>query len=474
MYDFTNIWLGSLWVILLLGACSIDEDPRSLLTPDEFFQEDRDAQSSVDAIYGHINSGTSVYARHHWLINGLVSDLGTYRGSDPNLSALATLGHTASNEVIWELWQGLYQAIYAANFAIENIPKVPIPDEEKTEFMAEARLLRAMFYFDLVRYFGAVPILEKAHLTSEQLTAESRSPIDSVYSFIEHDLTYAFENLPARHDPGRPTLYTAAGLLAKFYLTQRNFSRAAQASRLVIQSGIYDLQPDYADLFTVRHQNNAEILFSANFNISDGAPMNIYLLPRTLHGRSRILPTASFFEDFDAKDRRESVTVLRSIKNDQGQAMQIEPHLSKYWDEISEPRAMPTAVDLPLLRYADILLLHAEALNELRNGSSTEALNAINSVRNRARFDGSVEQATLPPLNSMGRNDFRQAILDERKRELSWEGHRWFDLVRFDQLKTLTEAAKPDVTVEAKHHLFPIPQKELQLNPSLGSQNPGY
>ena len=133
-----------------------------------------------------------------------------------------------------------------------------------------------------------------------------------------------------------------------------------------------------------------------------------------------------------------------------------------------------SANDLALIRVADVMLLHCEAINELRNGSNTEALGVINQVRARARFDGETEQFVLPDLGQLNKEAFTNAILDERARELGFEGHRWFDLVRMEVLKNRVESAKPGVIVSEKHHLLPIPQGEFLLNPNLGSQNPGY
>ena len=135
-------------------------------------------------------------------------------------------------------------------------------------------------------------------------------------------------------------------------------------------------------------------------------------------------------------------------------------------------QVIPASI-FPSSGYADILLLHAEALNELRNGTSTEALSVINAVRARARFDGTTIQPILPDLDRLNKALFAEAILQERKKELGWEGHRWFDLIRFGKLEEAVTAAKPGIAVSMQHHLLPIPASELSLNKLL-TQNPGY
>jgi hypothetical protein len=180
-----------------------------------------------------------------------------------------------------------------------------------------------------------------------------------------------------------------------------------------------------------------------------------------------------FYNDFDSLDRRRAVTFLTKFSNDQGNTLTVAPHIRKFWDQNAEKIPGNSSIDIPLMRYADILLLHAEALNELRNGTSTEALSVINAVRARARFDGTTTQNILPDLGPLNKTLFAEAILQERKYELGWEGHRWFDLIRFGKLEEKVRAAKPGITVMSKHQLFPIPASELALNRLL-NQNPGY
>ncbi len=168
------------------------------------------------------------------------------------------------------------------------------------------------------------------------------------------------------------------------------------------------------------------------------------------------------------------MTLLTIINNVDGSTTTVEPHIQKYWDRVNEPLAGNTSHDFPYLRYADVLLMKAEALNELNNGPNVDAYDAVNQVRKRARFNGTTELPILPDLQGLAYQSFKDALLLERRHEFTGEGHRWFDLVRFQKLETLVPIAKPGVQPQPFHYLFPIPQGELDLNPNLLPQNMGY
>lgn len=467
-----NIRIWIILIILTASSCIHDEDPKSFITPDEFFQEDRDPRAAVDAIYFYINSGNSIYSRQYWLLNALFSDLAVSDGLDPELQQLSEFNLSSENRTIEAIWKGLYAGVAKANYAIQNIASAPISENEITTLLSEARFLRGFFYFDLARFFGDVPIVTEVELDINNIDYPLRSPLDSVYQFIEEDLNFAFENLSATSSPGRPTKYSTAALLCKYYLTIKNYTRAAQASRFLIQS-TFILQNDYANLFKNNNQNNAEFIWSANLNSGNGSNINFLTLPYPLGGLGRILPTSSFYEQFEEQDRRREITFIHGYLDNQGNEVSIAPHVQKFWDRSAETIVGDSPVDFPLVRFADILLLHAEALNELRNGSSAEALGAINLVRARARYNGSITLDILPDLDRMDKADFATAILDERERELGWEGHRWFDLVRFGKLEEKVSEAKPGAHVTPTHYLLPIPASELKANKNL-IQNPGY
>ncbi len=460
------------WIYLLVLCCVgcqdfLEEDPESLITTDEFLQIEGDAQAMVNAIYHHINSKESIYTKYYWLVNDLMSDLGEYEGNDLDLREFSHFQISPSNRIVHELWKGLYAGIGAANYAIIEIGNTPVSAAEAETLVAEARFLRGMFYFDLVRYFGEVPLVVD-YLRSPNEALVAKAPLDSLYALIEADFTFAFEHLPRSSSNGRPGGLAAVTQLGKYYATVGTYSRAAQALRVGL-SGSAGLLADYNDLFRIANQNNAEILLSVNLGPNEGGPMNLLTLPRPLNGREEITPTTPFVELFSMGDRRREVTLIETYVDQSGNTRTTDPLIGKYWDPSVEPVAMPTANDIPLIRFADALLLQAEVGNELRAGSNAETLGAINAVRARSR---TVPEA-LPDLGTLNKENFLNAILDERMRELAWEGQRWFDLVRTGTLAERVMQAR-GIAISEKDMRLPIPAPELELNPGLLPQNPGY
>lgn len=462
-------------MLLLLSSCKgfLDEDPRSLITPNDYFQVETDAQSAVNAIYSHL-SGTSAYAHYYWVVNEVASDHGKANSPDPDLHEFSNFTITPQNKIVAKLWTDIYAAINTANYAIENIPKVPLSEAEQLPLLAEARFFRAWFYFDLVRFFGDVPLITIPAKNADDKSNAPRMSTDSIYQFMLDEFDFAINNLPETTGTGRPNSSTAIAFTAKVYLRIQDYGRAFGFARAVIQSNKFALLGDYTDVFNVSRSNSSEIIFSLNFGNNDLAPFNQITLPRGLKGFAKVLPHSQLFTSFDPLDRRYSTTFIDAYLDANSNVVNIEPHVSKYWDITAEPKAGPTANDLPIIRYADVLLVFAEALNEIRKGSVRESLVAINTIRARARFNGIEEQDILPDLTALGYEDFKEAILAERGRELGWEGHRWFDLVRMGKLEEKVRAAKPNSNVSQTHYLLPIPQRELEKNPHLGPQNPGY
>ncbi len=454
-----------LFIGLLLIGCKdfLDVQPESIATPDEFFTESSSAQSSVDAIYSHLG-GDGVYARDMWRLHALFSDNGFENGLDPALQRLSTFTVTADNALVHDIWTGLYKAINTCNFAISGIPVSPISEAEQTPLIAEARFFRGLFYFELVRCFGGVPVITEPSLSVTDEFKISRDSIETVYALIESDFIFARENLPESTLNGRPNTFVASAYLAKVYVETGQLTLAFQLTRSVILSDAFALQPDLELNFQVGNKVNSEVMLAAPLSVQSQGNVNTRSLPPQLNGRSFELPTDSLVSVYSDTDKRKAVSIIESVVNPDSTVAGIEPHMSKYWDETAEPAGGPTAVNYPILRYADILLLHAEIVSTLSNGPTTEAYFVANLVR---------ERAGLPGLSGLNLGAFRVALLEERRRELAWEGYRWYDLKRFGALKESVEASKPGVEVREEHNLLPIPRFEIELNPLL-EQNPGY
>lgn len=487
-----------LFSTLALGifACTdlLDEDPKDQVFVDNFFQTENDAIAAVNSIYGILNATSSaptfggVYFSTYWVATGLASDEMENRLPSPDLDQLETFTHRPANSSLYDFWSLAYKGINNANFAIEGIPAVNADASLKNRLLGEAHYLRAMLYFDLVRWFGDVPLV----LRLDSDINPPRAPKSEVYAQIISDLEFAEQHLPGSYPAGnglgRATRFAATGLLAKVYLTLGEWQKCIDKCNVIINSGQFGLYEDFAEAFRIPNENGKETIFSVGFGTANNSisfwesgQFNVRLLPRKLSGQipgvnaqGWQVATQHLYDSFDPQDRRREVTFLTTIENVDGTVTTVEPHIQKYWDKVNEPLAGNTDHDFPYLRYSDILLMKAEAINELNNGPTAEAYDAINQVRKRARFDGTEELPILPDLQGLSYEAFKEALLLERRHEFVAEGHRWLDLVRFGKLQELVPLAKPGVQPQPYHVLFPVPQGEIDLNPNLLPQNPGY
>jgi starch-binding outer membrane protein, SusD/RagB family len=351
-------------------------------------------------------------------------------------------------------------------------------------FRGSAAELR--YYFNLVRLFGQVPIV-----TTETKTIKaefpSRGSVNDVYSLIISDLTEA-ENLPISYpssDLGRVTRGTAKALLAKVYLTRKNWQLAANKAAEVIALGNYDLMPDYANIFNVNNQNNIESVFEVqyarvaqsgtggnltNFFFSEFAPAGqgglIVTGVPNRNTAGNMAPTDAFIATYAANDPRKDKSLKTFYTNPATNTPVFVNYTTKYLDATADGNN-GSGNNFRVLRFADVLLIYAEALNEISGGNPL-AFNAINKVRTRAR--GANPTTVLPDFSGLNQADFRQVIYKERRIELAFEFDRWFDLVRTG---TLITTMRPLKNIQDRNILLPIPQRERQLNTNL-SQNIGY
>lgn len=497
MKKYIHISIPLLFLAFGIFACKglLQEDPKDQVFVDNFFQTENDAIAAVNSIYSILNSTSSaptfggVYHSSYWVVVGLASDEMENRlAGAPELDQLDEFSHTPVNSTLYDIWRNAYKGIANANFAIGGIPSVKMDATLKNRLLGEARFLRAMLYFDLVRLFGDIPLV----LTLDAPINPPRTPKTTIYNQIIEDLTFAKQNLPksypAGNGLGRATSGAATGLLAKVYLSLGEWQKCVTECEAVINSGNYGLYDDFAETFRIPNENGKETLFGIGFGTAGNSisfwevgQFNVRLLPRQLSGaipgvnaQGWQVATQALYDSFDPQDRRRAVTMLTAIQNLDGTTTSVEPHIQKYWDKVNEPLAGNTDHDFPYLRFADVLLMHAEALNELNNGPTAAAYNSVNQVRKRARFNGSVELPILPDLQGLSFQSFKDALLQERSWEFVAEGQRWFDLVRFGKLTELVPLSKPGVQPQPFHNLFPIPQGEIDLNQNLLPQNPGY
>lgn len=489
MKKYFYILVVFITIIFCNISCSkfLDENPPNLIDEEKYFKTEADAIASVNSIYAYLNSQkaapfTGTYHSTFWAVIGLASDelkQGNLELNHPNMEPIANFTFSPLYNEFAEIWQQQYKPITLANISIENIPAIEMDEMLRGRLVGEARFLRALLYFNMVRMFGEIPLV----LSATEPLSPTPSSEDAIYDAIIADLIEAINVLPDIYPPkngrGRATKGAANALLAKVYLTKHNWQGCIDHCLNTINSGQYDLWQDFADAYKLKNRGGKESVFAVGFGDANGAisfwevgQFLVRLLPPALQQEGVIncqgwqYPTQHLYNSFATQDRRRAVT-FGTIAN----GNPIAPYIIKYWDKPAEPKGNESENDFQVIRYADVLLMAAEAYNEISN--TTEAEKYINLIRKRARWDGTKYLNILPDITGLSQSQFRDTVLNERKWELVCEGHRWFDLKRTGKLETIVPQAKPGILPQAKNYLFPKPQREIDLNSNL-VQNEGY
>lgn len=486
--------LPLLALLALAPACEnsdfLEVKPQGVINANNFFQTSDHAVWATNAIYNQLRTWNMT--SFPWLaMTDMVSDDAT-KGSFPadaqRLSTFDDFTYDARfPEDIRQTWRGHYHGIFRANVAIDGIPKVPSMNETlRQRLIGESKFLRAHFYFNLVRWFGDVPLI-LAPLSQDQFYNQTRTPAAQVYQQIVQDLTDAIAALPEKSqytpaDLGRITKGAARGLLAKVYLTIKDYPNAEKFALEVINSGQYALLPDYSKIFLPEGENSSESVWEVQAtalpdSYAGSTPWNMV---QGVRGTPNLgwgfnLPSDDLVRSYERGDPRREATILEvgevlpdgSAVVEDNKEMEGERYSQKAW---TPPHALlqdngPS--NLRMLRYADVLLIAAEALNE--NNKPQQALTYLNQVRTRARGTRNV----LPNITVTNKDQLRDIIWRERRAELAMEQQRWFDLVRTGRAASVMKAQGKNF-VQGKHELFPIPQTEITLSGGALTQNPGY
>ncbi|QHV93909.1 RagB/SusD family nutrient uptake outer membrane protein [Spirosoma endbachense] len=470
------------FMVLVLAACEkqLDLSPVTNLTNVTYYKTADDAKAALGACYSQIG-GTDPFL-----------DLATSDDGVPFLTGSADrpllwrYNITPSNTFISN-YAGAYSGINRSNIVLGRLPGISMDESLKKRYIAEAKFLRALHYFNLVRLYGDVPIVT-TETTSLDGLAVSRDPADKVYELIEADLKEAESVLPKTYpasESGRATQGAAKGMLARVYLTRAGttagspyWAQAAAKAKEVMDLGVYDLYANFADAFAISARGGKENIFEIQ-NLTDvkghtlgrgygvrSAP----IYPGTGSGIAR--PSPSLFNLYSDKDTRKAVTFLTSyVYNGVTTTLSsTDPDFTKaiafqkLWDK---PAKTLEGTSIPILRYSDVLLMYAEATNEASNGPTTDAYAALNKVRTRAG---------LTALSGLPYAQFKEAVWLERRLELTFENSRRFDLIRTGRLLDAVKAENSfarNATIQPFHVLMPIPQTDMDANPNL-KQNPGY
>ncbi len=560
-----RFFVAALAAILCTVGCSLDEKNFTEIEKSTYMTTPEEAQTVLLGVYRNMQND-AMYSMNLSLYFTLGTDEAKVEGSSPNSwRDVPSNTYSTSNSYVEATWQALYNAVYDANDFIENLSRRVTTDSWKDNqdiaaiYMAEARTLRALFYFELVRWYGT-PVLMKT--TAESNTHPSlytQPDPKEVYEFIEQDLKYAAEVLPWAVDDTyrsdtqyRVSKGTALGLLAKVYATwagyplrdESKWEAAANTAKILVESGKHHLLDSYETLWQNTCNNTwdpEESLLEVSFYASaitgsdpigrigkwngvtatDGAGDYIRIAANW-----KVLPTfiaswpdhtqdkrwALSFADYKYTSTGKTAlgtytedgsTVKKDLTMEVAMRSDAKPEWRKPFNNALTPGkwdlekyvkeqvadANYSDVNWYLLRYADVLLLYAEALNEWHKSPTTDAYSAINMVRRRAYGLPVNTPSSVCDLSGMSYEQFRQAVRDERGYELAFEGHRKQDLVRWGiYYETIRSTAEDlatwheqmpslyiisEYTVKGRHELLPIPQRDLDMMPQC-KQNEGW
>ncbi len=490
------------WTMLvLLAGCQgfLDTQPLTQVTTENFYQTEAQAFEALVAAYSTLQYDGQLSPAGHfrWFWGDIVSDDSEKGGSGPNdaasLGRFENFEGRASSELVASEWQAAYDGVYYATVVLENVPEVEMNPFLRNQFLAEARFIRAYNYFNLVTMFGGVPLVDKILAPSEDLIP--RASEEEIWDFIESDLTTAIPNLPLRsqYEPeqmGRITQGAAQALLQRVYAWRLKWPEALAAGEAVINSAEYQLAANYGSIFTLAGENGPESVFEIQFmnasngdwgRFEEGNLSNVFQRARgDFGGYGFNIPTQDLVDEYEPGDPRLRQTIFQvgDQMGDRGE-FTLErtgyPHLyysRKYFTNSSE--AAPTGdpnVNGPsndrVIRYADVLLLTAEAA--YHTGNEASARNLVNQVRERARSGAT---NVLPDVTASG-GALLDAIYHERRVELAMEGHRLFDLIRTGRVGQVMRS-KGFNFIDGVHEKFPIPLQEIQLSNGTLEQNNGY
>ncbi len=471
--------------IVLISSCKkfIDLSPLDQASAENSFNGPADANLAVMGTYDALQS--NFYAEDMALLTELISDNARIQPSRQgdagkgDYRELETFQITDQNSFLQNRWSSLYRGIARSNQLLGRIHAIPFTDSTlRNSYIGEAKFLRAVFYFDLVKLFGGVPVSLTAIATTSEAFALTRSTQAEVYEVIISDLKDASLLLPLTYPPasvGRATRGAAKGLLSKVYLSNGQANLALPLLRELTRAPYtYVLMPTYAGTFDT--DNNAESIFEIQYTSifpGEGNPYPNFFLTndnrsgRDVYGPSYLgtpgqgvcLPTFELYNSYEANDNRRAYTLLKYLSAQEG----IELYLVYKYRGIST--SVNNAEDnISLLRYADVLLMLAEAVNETGKAPTPEAYDALDAVRKRVG---------LPVVSrTLNYESFRLKLLDERRWEFAFENQRWFDLKRFAKAEEILTAK--GYNIKPFNLLYPIPRKEVLISQGNITQNPGY
>jgi len=478
-------------LLLLFGTTGCENKllnltPESVLTTSNFYQKANDINQAVLGTYNSLQTRRQT----DYLLMEVPSD-NLYMSTNTTIAGSQDVDYltaNADNALVSAFWNNTYNGIFRANSVLMNIDKpTDYAAAMKDQYIGEAKFMRALFYFDLVRMFGGVPKVT-TKLSIQEAAGTAKSTADEIYALIIEDLTDAISKLPLQSGiaKGRASKGAAAGLLGKVYVYKKDYANAKTYLEQVIKNYNYTLVSDFSSLWKVATEDNSEVLFSVKYidgtngqSLTTSYTLNGGIIGVADRGNETALPSWSLMKKYETTDTRKAVTFQEMWTSP------TTPNATPIWYPYVNKYAVAhtinaSGLDIPVLRYADIILLYAETLNGL--GLNAEALVQLNTIRERA-FKNSAHNYTAADVWSSAL--FSDKLFLERQLELAYEHERWFDLVRSG--KYMTELTKEErlynnitltpvtaaLSPAVYKSIYPIPQAQIDLSPNL-KQNAQY
>jgi hypothetical protein len=446
--------IATLGLMYMLFACEsfIDKSPIDQIAIGDFFTNEQNAEGAVIGAYRTLTT-SFYYGQAFIVVPEFAAGHMRHISNFPEYAEYETFNIRIDNPWSLNMWTAMYATINAANNVIDRVPRIETfsSDEKRRQLVAEAKFLRSLSYFHLVRGWGSVPLITTPTAsTAPQALRVARTPAQEVYAQIIEDLGQAAEDLPTSYatlaaTKGRATRWSSLALLAKVNLYAGNYANAAQLAEQVITEGGFSMVTDYATIWTVG--NTTEAIFELQF---DEQAQNTFVNNANPGSRQEFFASNLAASLFEPGDTRRPFTV-NTITDTNGNEIH---YVGKY------RQFNPPTQNVPLIRITEIMLIYAEASTRATNSIGMQAYDLLASVRQRAGL-------ITRPISEFSTEDFLVAIQDEKRLEMMFESETWFDLCRTSRALSVLNVPNAD------RFVFPIPQLELDLNPAL-SQNNGY
>ncbi|MEL6192590.1 MAG: RagB/SusD family nutrient uptake outer membrane protein [Bacteroidota bacterium] len=460
------------FTILSFAFFSCEEElnivPLTEKAANNFFSSEAELESAITGVYAQLQNG-GLYGLD--LIGvGEISGEDSFEEIAANdggrFGQLDDFSTNAGNDLIGDIWRESYEGIQRVNVVLNRIGDIEFADNAlKSSRTAEMQFVRGLLYYNLVRLYGDVPLVLEETTNPSDYFGQARTAAAQVFTQVESDLSAAITGLSEEKESGRPAKGAAQALLADVQMFQGNYNDAVGNLRSVVTSGRYSLVPSTADVFSLDNEGHSESLFEIQFasgvnGNNEGSPAASQFRPSgtTANAKGHNLPSTEFVNKYEAGDTRTTDYV--------GLDAAANPFYFSLKYAVSPTGVNDGGSDYYVIRYADVLLKYAEALNE--TGSTTEASQYLNEVRNRAGLGNTAATSQA---------DMREAIRMERRFEFIGEGHRWFDLLRYgNAVETMNQwfaSVGKNVTINQTKLVLPLPQSQIDTDPAL-VQNPGY